>query len=219
MQILPVLDLMGGVVVHGRGGRRDSYRPIASPLGSAEDAAGLARALLREADAGTLYVADLDAIEGKPLQAGALTAIRDGVPAAQLWVDGGFADPAAARSLPPGLRPVFGSESLQSVPSAWPPDSILSLDFAGACFRGPAELLNRSDSWPCDIIVMTLAAVGSDAGPDMARIADIVRRAGGRRVFAAGGVRNREDLAALHEAGCHGALVASALHAGRLRGP
>ena len=32
MRIVPVIDLMGGCVVHARGGRRETYRPIRSAL-------------------------------------------------------------------------------------------------------------------------------------------------------------------------------------------
>ena len=65
---------------------------------------------------------------------------------------------------------------------------------------------------------MTLAAVGRDEGPDLKRVAGIVRLAGpGREVFAAGGVRAAEDLRALAEAGAAGVLVASALHRGKIK--
>ncbi|MEQ1578109.1 MAG: HisA/HisF-related TIM barrel protein, partial [Hyphomicrobium sp.] len=54
--------------------------------------------------------------------------------------------------------------------------------------------------------------------PDLERIADIAQRAGNaRRVYAAGGVRNCEDLIAVRQAGAAGALVASALHGGQIK--
>jgi phosphoribosylformimino-5-aminoimidazole carboxamide ribotide isomerase len=65
---------------------------------------------------------------------------------------------------------------------------------------------------------MTLARVGSGAGPDTGRIADICARAPGRSIYAAGGVRDTSDLAALQQLGVAGALVATSLHDGRLSG-
>jgi phosphoribosylformimino-5-aminoimidazole carboxamide ribotide isomerase len=65
---------------------------------------------------------------------------------------------------------------------------------------------------------MTLARVGSGAGPDVDRLAAVRRIASGRRIYAAGGVRDAADLAALAHAGIAGALVATALHDGRLAG-
>jgi len=77
-------------------------------------------------------------------------------------------------------------------------------------------LLAKPQLWPEQLIVMTLGRVGSGAGPDLARLAEIRALAGARRLYAAGGVRNGADLAALANAGAAGVLVASALHDGRL---
>jgi uncharacterized protein related to proFAR isomerase len=63
---------------------------------------------------------------------------------------------------------------------------------------------------------MTLARVGSGSGPDVARLRDIRARAANAALYAAGGVRNASDLAALKRDGITGALVASSLHAGEL---
>ena len=63
---------------------------------------------------------------------------------------------------------------------------------------------------------MTLARVGSGAGPDLTRLAAIQSVAGGRELYAAGGVRDASDLSALKRAGAAGALIATALHDGRL---
>ena len=95
---------------------------------------------------------------------------------------------------------------------------VLSLDFRGAQFVGPAELLDDTSAWPHRLIVMTLARVGSGAGPDTARIAEIRARAAARSIYAAGGVRDASDLAALQQLGVAGALVATSLHDGRLSG-
>jgi phosphoribosylformimino-5-aminoimidazole carboxamide ribotide isomerase len=63
---------------------------------------------------------------------------------------------------------------------------------------------------------MTLARVGSGAGPDLDRHATIGKRAGGRAIYLAGGLRDRRDLAAVKKSGAAGILVASALHDGRI---
>jgi phosphoribosylformimino-5-aminoimidazole carboxamide ribotide isomerase len=44
-----------------------------------------------------------------------------------------------------------------------------------------------------------------------------VEAGGGRRIYAAGGVRGPEDVAHLARIGAAGALVASAIHDGQLR--
>jgi phosphoribosylformimino-5-aminoimidazole carboxamide ribotide isomerase len=96
------------------------------------------------------------------------------------------------------------------------PRVILSLDFRGDDFLGPRTLLSDPALWPARLIVMTLARVGSAAGPDFDRHDTISKRAGGRAIYLAGGLRDRNDLAALKASGAAGILVASALHDGRL---
>ena len=76
----------------------------------------------------------------------------------------------------------------------------------------------ESRAWPRRLIVMTLARVGSGAGPDIDRLSAIRDAASGRNIYAAGGVRDGVDLAILKRAGIAGALVATSLHDGRLRG-
>jgi phosphoribosylformimino-5-aminoimidazole carboxamide ribotide isomerase len=95
---------------------------------------------------------------------------------------------------------------------------VLSLDYRGDSFLGPNGLCDAPHLWPARVIVMTLARVGRDAGPDMDRLADIKRRAPDVMLYAAGGVRGASDLMRLKQAGIRGVLVASALHDGRLTG-
>ena len=63
---------------------------------------------------------------------------------------------------------------------------------------------------------MTLARVGSGEGPDLARLRQIMAKNAGRQLYAAGGVRDLDDLKGLSDAGAAGVLVASALHDGRI---
>jgi phosphoribosylformimino-5-aminoimidazole carboxamide ribotide isomerase len=65
---------------------------------------------------------------------------------------------------------------------------------------------------------MTLARVGSGAGPDLERLAAVAAGAPGRLIYAAGGIRDAADLATLKRLGVAGALVATSLHDGRLTG-
>jgi phosphoribosylformimino-5-aminoimidazole carboxamide ribotide isomerase len=63
---------------------------------------------------------------------------------------------------------------------------------------------------------MNLHRVGSDKGPDLGLIVGLARRVPGCQVYAAGGVRSVEDLEEIAAAGAAGALLASALHDGRI---
>ncbi len=222
MEIIPVLDLKDGVVVRARMGQRHLYAPLATPLAATSDPLDVARGLLALHPFATLYVADLDAIEGSGDNAAALRRIKCACPAVSLWVDNGIAEAAAAACwLDAGIGSlVLGSETQTDAALvrdlAGDDRVILSLDFRGAEFQGAPAILDDPSAWPARVIAMTLARVGSGAGPDLERLAAVRRIASGRRIYAAGGVRDAADLAALARAGIAGALVATALHDGRL---
>lgn len=219
--VIPVIDLRHGRVVRARRGERHSYAPIETPLAKGSEPGAVASALIRAAGARTLYVADLDAIvDGTPPDLAAVEAVARACPGVALWLDAGFARGSDVEAfLAAGLgRPVLGSESQEdaALVRAWRDRAILSLDSRGAERLGPAEIHERPDLWPDDVIVMTLARVGAGLGPDLPALAAVRARAPGARLYAAGGVRGPEDLAALRQAGAAGALVASAIHDGRI---
>ncbi|MDA8252011.1 MAG: HisA/HisF-related TIM barrel protein [Rhodospirillales bacterium] len=223
MDVIPVIDLKAGQVVHARGGQRDAYRPIATPLSPTSAPADVLAGLLRLHPFRRLYVADLDAIEGRGSHAALLAGLAAAHPGLEIWLDAGLRDAATvAAMLAAGLTPVLGSESQDDTALLHrfrdDPRVVLSLDFRGASFQGPAAILADAALWPRRVIAMTLASVGAAAGPDVARVAELRERVPDRAVYAAGGVRNAEDLRALATIGAAGALVASALHAGTLGG-
>lgn len=222
MDVIPVIDIKDGQVVHAQGGRRDSYRPIRTPLCATSLPADVTGGLLRLFRFRNLYIADLDAIEGRGANDAAIDAIAEAAPGVELWVDNGIADAAAARawlgrhkhSLVIGSESQDGTDTVAALRGEH--RVLLSLDFRGDVFQGPVALLDDPTIWPARIIVMTLANVGAAAGPDTARVAGIVARAQGQKIYGAGGVRNGSDLRLLSQAGAFGVLVATALHSGAL---
>jgi len=222
--IIPVLDLQHGKVVRARAGDRANYQAIVTPLSPTSEAADVLRGLTGLAPFSTVYIADLDAITGGGSHGAVLRKLAAATPDIEFWIDGGFASVEAARAaLPAGMIPVFGSESLAGVEELEAARKnfgagglVLSLDYRAGAFMGPQEIERRVELWPSRVILMTLDRVGTGEGPDLDALASLVERAGGRAVFAAGGVRGEEDLAHLQEIGVAGVLVATALHAGRL---
>src|SRR4051812_22829317 len=97
MFLLPVLDLLGGVVVRGVGGRRSEYRPVVSRLTQSVHPFDVATAFRDQFGLSTLYVADLDAIAGHEPAFATFEGLRErGFPC---WVDAGVHDEPDARSL------------------------------------------------------------------------------------------------------------------------
>src|SRR5260370_8200284 len=87
MDIIPVLDLRGGIVVRAHRGQRDQYRPLASPLSPTSDPVDVMRGLYSVYPFKTFYVADLDAIMGTGNNETVLRRLKAEFPPAAVRVD------------------------------------------------------------------------------------------------------------------------------------
>jgi phosphoribosylformimino-5-aminoimidazole carboxamide ribotide isomerase len=67
-----------------------------------------------------------------------------------------------------------------------------------------------------ELLVIDLDRVGSGSGPPLRAVAQLAAALPGLAIYAGGGVRDGADLRALESAGAAGALVATALHEGRI---
>jgi len=223
MEIIPVLDLKAGRVVHANDGARINYPPLQSALSPDGVPLPLVRTLLENYAIRRLYIADLDAIANTGNHNDVIHLIRQSFPELELWVDAGIrtADSLHRFYQRQTVRPVIGSETLTSLelPRKQTPihaEPILSLDFNADGLLGLQQLGQQPGLWPRDVIIMSLDHVGTNRGPDFSRLRQYKNLADKHRLFAAGGVRNKQDLIALAEAGISGALVATALHNGQI---
>jgi len=234
MKLIPVIDLMQGQVARAVRGNRQAYQPIVSRLCASSDPVTVAKILCEHCATRQLYVADLDALLGRPAQVVILRSLLQSIPGLEVWLDAGFTSAGATQTLCTGLGAawqqvvaVFGSESLAS-------RAELERCFAGAGAQGNASesvlSLDRRDGqrldaagcwdapalWPKRVIVMTLERVGSDAGPDLDTLGEVRLKSPGTFIVGAGGIRNESDLVRARDAGAGAWLVASALHDARL---
>jgi phosphoribosylformimino-5-aminoimidazole carboxamide ribotide isomerase len=136
MRVIPVIDVMNGVVVHAVGGRRDEYRPIASRLTDSIQPVDVARALIEACRPSELYLADLDAIRGaKPALDMYRAILHLGV---RLWVDAGVCSISdsmlvaeTACDVVASLETVASPEELGEIVAAVGPDRVVfSLDLS-----------------------------------------------------------------------------------------
>jgi HisA/HisF family protein len=221
VDIIPVIDVARGQVVRAVRGVRSAYQPLQTPFARTSDPADVARGLRANFPFRKIYVADLDGIEGRGRNTHLVPALSQALPHTEIWIDAGTGSRGAARALlaAPITTLVVGSESLETI-RAWEDlaaeasaRTVLSLDFRGGEFMGPEALLRDPALWPSRVIVMTLDRVGGNEGPDLRQLKEVIATAGTRRIYAAGGIRDRADLERVRRAGAAGALLASALHA------
>src|SRR5262249_37669965 len=112
MRVIAVLDLKGGVVVRGIGGRRDEYRPVVSTLTTSSEPLAVAEAVRARLGLDEFYLADLDAILGGSPSLELFGHMRER--GFRLWVDAGIraAEDAAALEEAGVERIVAGLETL-----------------------------------------------------------------------------------------------------------
>jgi len=184
-------------------------------------------------------VADLDAIVHGRFEARAWNEIA--AQGLSLWLHAGIGDSSKARvvlesldcaqidaDLIVGLESIESEDELRAVRQICAPRrATFSLDMQSgrplarnSVWQGlsPLELVTiANDAGLLDVIVLDLADVGTSQGTRTFDLCREIRQATKTRsMIAGGGVRGMDDLKALADAGCDAALVASALHDGRL---
>jgi phosphoribosylformimino-5-aminoimidazole carboxamide ribotide isomerase len=218
MNLIPVIDLMRSCVVMANGGKRHEYSPLSTPLCRKSQPQEVLSALLDLYPFDTLYIADLDAICASGSNLELIYSLHLSHPEITLWVDNGLTD---LERLCGFARPIIGTESISHCEQlahllASLPSPILSLDYPDDNFKGPTDLERQPDCWPEDVIVMSLSRVGTSTGPDTVRLLRLLNAQPRLRLYAAGGIRNLQDLEQLRSIGTAGALVSTALHQGAI---
>ena len=233
MRVVPVLDVAGGEAVHARGGDRARYPPVRSLLVSSADPLRVAVAFRDCLGLSELYVADLDAIGGGPPQWELYRALlREGF---ALMVDAGVRDrhlaltlrEAGVPSVVAGLETLEGPDRIaELVEALGAPAMVLGIDLRGGAPLGDPRVWGGRDGAGVAalayarmvrrFLVLDLARVGSEGGPPLEAAYAVVAVCPGAEVLVGGGIRDVKDLEALARMGVAGALVATALHCGRI---
>lgn len=227
MQVIPVIDLLNGEVVHAKKGLRQTYQPMHSPLCSSSDPLTVVAAIMAMHPFKQLYIADLNAIQKLPNKTrsnyASIAQISHAYPELELWLDAGFqhsADLLKWQTL--NVSIILASENFHDMQDylalSQQHEFILSLDFFSDGFHGPKALFKQTEDWPERVIIMSLSDVGANQGFNKARLVEIMQSNKGSRLYAAGGIRDEQDLLSLKALGVHGALMASALHNQQISG-
>jgi phosphoribosylformimino-5-aminoimidazole carboxamide ribotide isomerase len=235
MRIIPVMDLKAGHVVRACAGRRQDYQPIRSRLTPSSQPQRIAEAFRAHFGFTELYVADLDAIAGTPATLPTYTCLRD--LGFYLWADAGVRDVGAVEPLLEagldkivvGLETVAGPGALAHICRRIEANRVVfSLDLKDGLALAVSRSWRQPDAWSIaaqaieigvrQVIVLDLARVGGYGGTGTQ---DFCRQLAAAypdvKIMAGGGIRGVADLECLEACRVRAALVASALHDGRLQ--
>jgi phosphoribosylformimino-5-aminoimidazole carboxamide ribotide isomerase len=232
MKIIPVIDVLNGVAVHGVRGERERYQPLKSALCRSANPLDIASTFESLGFTG-LYLADLDAILGKPANFPVYRQIMTRT-RLDLMVDAGIADIAKAKEVlaTEVSKIVVGSETLgsleflgQAVKAFGEDKIVVSIDLKEGKVLSVSEAIASMDAVSFaqklanigvrQIIILDLDRVGTEHGINLALLRNILEKTG-VEVLVGGGIRSIQELEELRKLGVSGALVATILHNGKL---
>jgi phosphoribosylformimino-5-aminoimidazole carboxamide ribotide isomerase len=232
MKIIPVVDILDSRVVHAVRGIRQEYQPIRSIITQSVEPVEVSKAF-KNLGFGVLYVADLDAIIECSTNFQLLSRIFDAT-GLELIVDAGVTSlDRAEKLLDSGVsKLIVGTETLrnkefvaEAIRLFGKERVVVSVDLRGdkvlvqSGFDGCTDvmcLLREFEAMGVsDVIILDLARVGTGEGVNKAFLKQVLETFN-FAVYVGGGVRDIQDLVELDNLGVSGALIATALHTGRI---
>ena len=232
MKVIPVIDVLNGVVVHAVKGERKYYKPLKSVLSVAPGPLKVAEAF-HGMGFGELYLADLNAIMGFGNNFNIIRRIAKETEL-RLMVDAGVADIEKAKIVlhHNASSVIIGTETMtrmsfveEAVRSFGTERVMVSLDLRAGQLLAKFSLNKSTDALAAlhefqkmgikRVIVLDLARVGNQEGVDVVFLREVVESLC-IGVFVGGGVRSIDDLLELDDIGVAGVLLATALHSGKI---
>jgi phosphoribosylformimino-5-aminoimidazole carboxamide ribotide isomerase len=232
LKVIPVIDVLDKIVVHAVRGIRKEYQPLQSVITKSFEPSVVALTF-KNFGFSDLYVADLDAIIDCSTDFNILNTIGDKTDI-KLMVDAGVTSiERAQKLLDSGVsKLIIGTETLQK--ESFVSDAVrlfgservvVSLDLKGnkilakfgfdGCIDPFCLLRQFKEMGVSQIIVLDLLRVGSGEGVNVDFLKKVIAEVG-IDVYVGGGVRDINDLVELKNLGVSGALVATALHTGKI---
>ncbi len=216
MEIIPVLDIMGGRAVAGKSGKRDEYTELETVFASSSDPVEIAKNLPFK----RLYVADLNGImNGTP----DIKTLEKLARIKRLMVDIGIKESEDIRKIQNiDVDIIIGTETLKDVDTVKKvKNPIVSIDIKDGKVmsrflpKNPIEAFKALEKeGVARFIILNVSAVGTMKGADSG-LDKILKIKENSKIIVGGGL-GKEDLEKLKIKGVSGALVGTALHRGFL---
>jgi phosphoribosylformimino-5-aminoimidazole carboxamide ribotide isomerase len=223
-RIIFVLDILNGIVVHAVRGERAKYKPIEnSRICDSSDPLDLICTI----GPSQVYIADLDHIQDIGDNFGVIGKISQKT---NTMVDIGVKNMDDARKCAEiAYTVIIGTEtaSLDIIGKAtiqFPGRINVSIDMKNGIVLTkdremdvlPEELMRKLNKFDLkDIIILDLGKVGTSAGINK----DLLKKMAGiseHKILVGGGIKDLDDIVVLKDLGIDGALVATAVHNGKI---
>jgi phosphoribosylformimino-5-aminoimidazole carboxamide ribotide isomerase len=213
MDLVLAMDLKGGLVVHGKRGERSMYRPLTWGLSPTAEPVPYLSVIRPHA----LYIADLDRITGQGSHDQEIFSCARMV--STCYVDRGCRSPGDYLS-GENMMNVVGTETAGEDLTRYP-SGILSLDIRNGRVipgaRMPSRVIAETDHLPFQgYLILNLSAVGTGEGGLPVAELSLLRSATAKYLLFGGGISGVRDLDLLASAGFDGAVVATAVHTGKI---
>ncbi|MCK9630233.1 MAG: HisA/HisF-related TIM barrel protein [Methanoregula sp.] len=208
MELVLAMDLKNNLVVHGKSGQRDRYKPLDWGRSPTAEPVRFVKAIRPR----SIYIADLDRISGTGSHDMVVRQCAREVSAC--YIDRGSRSPGD-RLEGYHIKNIVGTETGGDDLVQYP-GGFLSLDIKNGRVipsgRDPVDVLRQANGWKFEgCIILNITAVGTESGIDRQRL-EAMRSAYHRKLYYGGGVSTIADLEAISAAGFDGAIIATALH-------
>lgn len=224
--IIPVLDLKNGTAVSGKSGERETYIPLNTIFHNSASPLKITNALI-DAGASRIYIADLDAIEGKGSNFQIVKDINEQHISVMLDCGANNIEDVG-NALEAADKVIVATETLKNIEdlthifNRFPKDKIIiSIDIKNGKIYS-RYLKIKSDKLiekinelkPLEVILLDISKVGSESGFDK----ELIRKFDqvGESLIIGGGITEK-DIIQLENAGLNKFLVGTALHKGILK--
>jgi phosphoribosylformimino-5-aminoimidazole carboxamide ribotide isomerase len=224
MEIIPVLDLMSGMAVSGKSGQRETYKPLKTVYSPSSHPVEIAISLKRNG-AKRIYLADLDAIEGKGNNLEMVKKINHIMP---VMLDGGVKDLESfhfvlefAEKIIVATETLKSLKDLQEICARFSKERIImSIDIKDELILSKNLNITLEELKPVlkglkqeEIILLDISRVGTEKGFNLKLINQFK---GYEDSLILGGGIEPQEIKDLLNRGVNKFLIGTALHSGKI---
>lgn len=212
MDLYLATDLKSGQIVHGKSGMRDWYVPVTSLYAETTEPVRF----IEQIKPRYLYIADLDRICGVGDHDALIPALADRTE--RILLDRGCRSPDDVLVLP-RVHMIVGTETAADTLDQFN-GGVLSVDIKNDLVipwnTDPVAFLSSCNRYQFEmVILLDIGRVGTGRGLDTEKLSAF-RSAYAGTLLWGGGVSSEEDLVLLEKAGFDGAIIATAVHNGKI---